>query len=153
MIVRGNGPKRIYGVPVSKKTNGLTTRERRETANSEVMNERHAQSIRQFEKSRATSRSRRGKTIRLVLIDVVLVFLIVLIVLALMVFIQTVGVATLDVALTSGPTQPALSGIIFTSAVVGGISGAVVGWAPSMFKGLRRAVLEKIEREHNGDEA
>lgn len=153
MIVHGIGPKRIYGVSVSKKTHGLTARERRENANSEAMNESHAQSISQFEKSRSTSRSRRGQTIRLVLIDVVLALLVGLTVLALMVFIQTVGVATLDVALTSGPTQPALSGIIFTSAVVGGISGAVVGWAPGMFNGLRRAVLEKIEHEHNGDEA
>lgn len=117
------------------------------------MNKSHEQSISQFEKSRAESRPQRGRTIRLILIDVVIVLLVALIVLALMVFIQTVGVATLDVALTSGPAQPALSGIIFTSAVVGGISGAVVGWAPGMFNVLRRAVLEKIEREHNGDEA
>lgn len=130
---------------MSKKTNGSTVLTGKRPTFRERMGAQTDDSMKHYEQFRLRQEKGGRATVRLLLIDIVLVFLVALVIIGLMVFMQTVGVATLDVAFSSGTDQPAIAGIIFTSAVVGGLCGAVVSWAPRIFTSLRRMVRSSFE--------
>ena len=127
-----------------KNTDSTGTNKKNQTLR-ERMGKQHEESIGQFQKATLNRDSHGTPIIKRLLIDIVLIFLTVLLVLMLMVFVQTVGVATLDVSMSaSGSTMPPISDIIFTSAVVGGLCGAVIGWAPPLFLWVRRMIHNKM---------
>lgn len=129
---------------MSKKKADLTESGSAKKTFRERLGEQHEASMSQFQQFQNGKDGESAPVMRLLLLDVVLIFLVSLLILALMVFVQTVGVATLNVAFTSGDQQPPIADIIFTSAVVGGLCGAVLGWAPRIFTALRNLVRNRI---------
>lgn len=130
---------------MGKKKRGSTATNRNTKSFRERLGKTHEDSIKEFQKVSLNRNDTGTPTIKLLLIDIVLIFLLVLILLVLMVFVQSIGVATLDVSMSaSGSKMPPLSDIIFTSAVVGGLCGAVIGWSPRLFLWMRRSIHNKV---------
>lgn len=114
---------------------------------SERIADQHEASLKQFHKDKANKEQASSHGFRFFLFDVLLLFVLVAVIFLLLLFIQTVGAATVDVALANGQAHTPISQIIFTSAVVGGLCGAVLTWTPKLYMSIRSAARKKMTRD------
>lgn len=111
------------------------------------MADHHKASLKQFHEDKAGKQQSSGYGVRFFLFDVLLLLVLMAVMFLLLLFIQTVGAATVDVALANGQAHTPISQIIFTSAVAGGLCGAVLTWTPRLFMTIRTAARKKLTRD------